>query len=455
MSSWFHTKHTPRSSDSSDVDLVQRYLDETPQSLRYAMRSVSLGSRSAYVLPKTVKQCIKNGHTDVELWCYVNPLKRMVVYDKSYRRETWVPIGRTQSIVIDFDDVAGISSCQEMASAMCARDVPLPSTIVQTGPNNFHALYLGHMGDWHIQKRLWLVSKWAQIPTPSSIQDDEFITAIEKSGICANYFQQGFAGHKIRVAGSVNKNHNINGNLWRCVSWFNKNYNNADEQYYREISMPRPNCAPCDNVVSIAAHKTIESTFNPFLYKDAIIAILEDTFPSGFEYIKICDLADMISNNMGWLMRDKYRIHQTSWAKEWGCSQPEVSEILKVMKSCGLLKQIDSGYKKGSYSKTYGAGEILKQSVHWYGGSVAHPEWVRWDEGTANYRMLYDIRYFFSIGLDKEEILKRLNERQAHRPFRKRRTNKDFLRAMNSHMEYVQSHAWQEYNADSKQMLSA
>jgi hypothetical protein len=281
-----------------------------------------------------------------------------------------------------------------------------------------------------------LAAKWAQVPTPEK-NNRQFSDDLRKSGVDPDYFAQGYQKHKVRVPGTINIKHMVGDQYWRCVGWSNPHYDIADEQYYNEIAQPRPNYVPEETVMSITINKPVANDYNPDTYREVVAATVQDALESGFQSIKIDDIVDMLVNNIGWLMSDEYRIHQVSWADKWGCTQYDVSRALKRLKACGILKQVSHSYKINGYSKTYGAGDTLREAIGWSGKALQQPEWVRWDDGTSNTRMLYDIRYFVSIGLSKEDVLIRLHERQAHRPKRKQRTTREFSKIVDSHLAYV------------------
>jgi hypothetical protein len=60
------------------------------------------------------------------------------------------------------------------------------------------------------------------------------------------------------------------------------------------------------------------------------------------------------------------------------------------------------------------------------------PDTLWREDGTSNQRMLYDIRYFVSLGLSDEDVIRRLHERQAHRISKKQRSTKDFIKCIAS-----------------------
>jgi hypothetical protein len=55
--------------------------------------------------------------------------------------------------------------------------------------------------------------------------------------------------------------------------------------------------------------------------------------------------------------------------------------------------------------------------------------------------MLYDVRYFVSLGLSDPDIIERLQEREAHRPTSKQRGVRQFIRTIYKCREYTQKHA--------------
>jgi len=367
-------------------------------------------------------------------------------------RESWEHNGKTQSFVIDYDDLKGINTIEDFLTVHIAKNMPLPYYVAQTGPNNFHSLYSGKYNEWPQKKILWLLYKWAGIEQPTNDYVELYNKFLE-SGIDTNYYSQHYGKHKIRIPGSINKNHiKEDGSFWQVVGWINNKYDNADKQYYEEIARPRPNFIPSENVVSISSKKAIPNKFKPDVFVDSIEAILKDLFPNGF-CVPIDKLSFKISSNIGWLIKNECKIVQKKWAEELGCKQFDISRIIKRLIEKDILSKVNDFYIKGQFPKTYGAGERLRESINWVGNALPHPEWVRWDEGTSNKRMLYDVRYFISIGLNNEEIIQRLHERQAHRPSKKTRSTNDFLRCINNVREWNRTHSGIE-NKDKDYALS-
>jgi hypothetical protein len=141
------------------------------------------------------------------------------------------------------------------------------------------------------------------------------------------------------------------------------------------------------------------------------------------------------------LIKGECKIVQEKWAEELGCKQFDISRIFKRLIEKEILIKVSDFYLKGQFPKTYGAGDRLRESINWVGSALPQPEWVRWDDGTSNQRMLYDVRYFISMGFDNEEIIRRLHERQANRPSQKLRSTRDFLKCINRVREWNRTHS--------------
>ena len=356
-------------------------------------------------------------------------------------RNTWEHNGKTQSFVIDYDHLTGINTIDDFIMVHVVRKMPLPYYISQTGPDCFHALYIGKQNEWPKEKRLWLLYKWAGIENPTT-DTVELYNRFLESGIDTNYYGQHYGKHKIRVPGSINSNHVMpDGSFWKVVGWQNPAYDNADKQYYEEMAVPRPNYIPSPVVESITAAKPVDKRYNPDFFVEPILAVLNDMFPDGMACATNEALAKMLSSGAGWLMSSGYRILQTKWAAEWGCTQSDVSRLLKRLIDKGILTKVNDDFCKNRYAKTYGAGEVLRSIIGGSCKTLQQPSWVRWDDGTSNQRMLYDVRYMVSIGLDNLEIIRQLNERQAHRPKRKLRSSSDFLICINKTREWNKTHA--------------
>lgn len=438
---WHQQSHTAHDYyNVMNTDSLNTFMNKTPHNrkVRFMMRSVQIGAVAPSVIKKTVLNGIKKGHVDVEVWCYANlmqPEKRD--NGNGYYKTVWVGGPWTQSFVIDFDNLQGVSSCEELVLSMRVKKMPLPFLIVHTGPNNFHAMYYGTRGQWPARKRAWIAAKWAQVPAPEQ-ETPEFLASLRSSGIDVSYFKQPYGGHKFRVPGTINPKYIQDGVYWTCESWSNQKYDNAEQEYYAEVGQPRPNYVPAENVQSITSvtSKPFFMKYNPDVHREAIRAMLDDRFPYGLDYIKLDDLENFICRNLGHLMKNDMRINQEISAAEWGCTQPDVSRLLKGLVAKGLLTKVSDSYKIKGWSKTYGAGDVLRNEVGCHGQPIAPPEWVRWDTGTSHYRMLYDVRYFVSLGMETEDIIVSLQERQAHRTSYKRRPVSEMLRLIKQCREF-------------------
>lgn len=440
---WYHKKAAAQLTSVIDANRVQSFVKDTSD-MRYHIRSVSTGIVSPSVGAKTILKAIENGHHDIELWVFVNPLYKTYTVDfRGAIRGAWEHNGRTQSFVIDYDNLVGIDNINDFKTAHKVKKMPMPFFISQTGPNSFHSLYLGKYGEWPESKRLWLLYKWAGI-TETISDKVELYNQLLESGIDTNYYVQGYGKHKMRVPGSINANHVMpDGSFWVVKGWLNTEYDSADKQYYEEVALPRPNFVPLENVVSITSEKPLHNTreYDKTLFVEPILAILNDLFPEGFACVKTIEIAKMLSSNVGWLVKNDCRVLQSRWAELFGCEQFDISRLLRRLIEKNILVKVDDNFCPNRFAKTYGAGDVLRDAIGWVGSSLPQPEWVRWDDGTSNQRMLYDIRYFVSTGMTNEEMIMLLHERQDHRPLRKKRPTSSFLTCIESTREWNRLHS--------------
>ena len=436
MKLWHNEKHAEQLTNLMDVGLVTDFLSSSPPEMRYRVHSLTFDKFSPYFKASTVQRAIRNGHVDIELWVWVNPLTKVTDSSSGFPTTDYQYNGKTQSWVLDLDEIEDVYSIANLRSTMRARGVPLPYYISQTGPNCFHCMYFGHYGDWSERKRRWIMERWAGIT--GELEKDQWCKLVIASGVDIQYsISQHFGKHAFRVPGTINKNHPINGGFWRCLGWRNPDYNTAHERYLAEVGVPRPENVPDENVEAIAT-PTHRPDFT--VYIQPVLELLEETFPKGFEVIKTGELAKMIANQANLLMKNTYRIHQVSWAKELCCSQPDISRLVKKLISMGILVKVSDSYSQGSYSKTYGAGPLLKPALGWLGMPLKTPDWVRWDDGTSNQRLLYDVRYFYSLGMPDHKILEQLQTRQAHRPLRKQRPAKELANCLRIYKNFLKKH---------------
>jgi hypothetical protein len=336
------------------------------------MHSVSTGHVSDNIQSKTVVAAVNNGHVDIELWMFVNPMCEVTRIDHyGQKRTVWDFNGKTQSFVVDFDNLVGIVSIEDLLTAMVAKNMPLPYYVSQTGPSNFHACYAGKFNSWPQQKIKWLLKKWANID--SECEDSvELYNRLLDSGIDTNYYSQHYGKHKIRVPGSINSNHkDENGKSWIVSGWRNPRYNIADTQYYEETAKPRPSHVPSDNVKSISLNKTVVKKFDSEPFIKPISAMIEDLLPNKITRIDKDKLSKAIANNVNFLVKNKCKITQTLWAEEIGCQQPDISRLLKTLVSKNILTKISDDYQIGEFAKTYGAGARLIDAIGWTGYSLA------------------------------------------------------------------------------------
>ena len=432
MKGWIHVKRKDNLINKIDSKKVVDFIDSSNK-LTYRVKSIKFDKYSPCVKPDTVKRAIRNGHEDIELWLHVNPVTKESYKDSyGFWRTRYSGNGKTQSWVLDLDNIEGVSNIGELRTTMAVRNVPIPYMIVQTSPNSFHCAYHGLMGDWPEKKRKWVIEKWCGCELNEHNMND----TCKENGVDLFYFNLSFTNHAIRVPGSINTNYKKDGKYWECISWKNDKYTSECTDYIDEKTKPQRVNIPDPNVVALPVPKFVPR-FDIFV--EPVTQLLEELIPKGFVHIKLDSLARLVANNAIFLAKGQCRIHQVTWAKKLECSQYDISRLVNRLTKLGILEKVDDSYKPGSYSKTYKAGEMLKRAIGETGRQIQPPDWVRWDDGTSHERLLYDVRYFCSQGLDDIDVLRKLNERQANRPSRKQRPNKELIQCVGKYRTYMRS----------------
>jgi hypothetical protein len=402
-------------------------------------RSVGIaGAISPHVKARSIRRALAHGHLDMELFAKANLLVKVPRWSELYRRTEYVyePSGQSQSWVLDLDHLGPIDTIEDLRATMAARDTPLPTIIVQTGPCSFHCFYKGKdSNSWPEDKRWWVVEKFSGWNDKSPETREIAAMAV---GVDLGYFNHPWFDHQFRVPGSLNSKYVIDGKMWVCRGWKNADWYDPHGQYLRERGKDNLIVPVSDSVVAgqFPTEKSVGWTFIV-----PITEVLTELYPSGLESVRIDKLAEMLAKSSGWLARNKCHIHQVTWATELGVAQVTVSRLLARLIRQGLLTKVDDTYERGARSKMYGAGDLLRPAIGYAGCPLEEPDWVRWDDGTSFERMLYDVRYFVSLGLSDPDIIERLQEREAHRPTSKQRGVRQFIRTIYKCREYTQKHA--------------
>lgn len=420
-SRWY--RHAAEGVDlTGDIDQIEQHvrLRDAVKGCRYHVHAPARGEWLAYASARTIRQAISNGHVDLEIWCYSNPMVSMVTKQRGRNgawqyRSVWVAAPNVSHWTMDVDD----SPCRteaEMDALLESRACPVPTQTIRTGPGRFHLHYMGSDGFWTRSQR-WLVA--ARAAGLASVPDslDEFKAALKKNGIDFQYLLTEPGKTKYRVPGSVNWNHSRHPVTGRITTPFvvtgtiNRNYSEQAvlAVLNQQAVVPTP-------VVQPRPTKS-DDRWKRYLprVRAAVASIVGDELVDG--------IAEMIASNATRLTRKDFRICQTRMASDLGISQPSASRLLRRLKRANVLTQEKNGvYSVGKRSKTYGAGSSLD-------GTLAFSTWKDepYEDGKTNEQIKTDIRALCYKGWTDEQIVAFCMDKQAARARSKWRPRSYFV----------------------------
>jgi hypothetical protein len=339
-------------------------------------------------------------------------------------RSKWIAVCE-RNMVLDLDDTCGFTTIDEVLELYKNKDLPLPNLITQTGPSNFHVLVLGVDNQWSsIHARVAYVSKlfdydYKKAPDMQHVRHD-----LMKLGVDYNYLCQGVAKHKIRLGGSINTNHVIDGRPFITKTWVNTEKS-----------------ARYENVISSESIEEIKKKFTPDP-KDYSWKNKEEPFKRmlttviGRKYAK--KYARFFCENLTLLRDGKLGIPQINLAERLGITQRCVSKHLQKMVTAGILKTDHQWEFKSSgrgKCKVYGIGFVTIHKI--FEGRVikkipdlSKPYNVN---GETNNRLMSDILRYLQYGVDESSIIKISLLKLRARPPAKRRTAADIKNIIRMH----------------------
>lgn len=414
------------------TDLLQKIEDsqvrDETKGFRFKCHVYSLSAQrhmSGMYAPKTLIRYIKNGHTDLGVWFFANPMEEKTVQAPWGWKKTWVAKVK-RNFVIDLDARCGMKSIEEVIAHFTKMGVPLPGMITQTGPQNFHLLIYGKTNQWvRILDRVALACKLASIDMKSAPDMQHVRLALQDKGFDYNYLCQDPGMHKIRLGGSINPNHiNDKNEPFITKSWINPDA-------HPELAIIS------DNPLKGKPRKKKEKK-KEYIWKSKVEPLRKILVPViGRRYA--LKYAKYLCKNMNFLRQGVLGITQTKLAEEIGISQRAVSKHLKRMITSGLLftdhEYVFSSKKGEGRCKVYKLGIVLLNKL--FDGYVLHEILdltKSYDtDGETNHRLLRDVKAYLYLGVDDDRIKKICLLKMEARPAHKKRTASDVQNVIDFH----------------------
>lgn len=418
-------------------EVMEDWLTKKVPGHKLVVHSRSTGNWSDAIQPRSLLRALSNGHLDVECWVYVNKVKQFstsrIGRDGRPQWDRFVAAYDTPTNwVMDMDDVPGVigATSEERIASLFRRITGFgafpPRTIVESSPGSFHLFYFGSKPgrEWTWERRLATAMRAAGIARKVRTEK-ELETALKAGGVDLGYLKQPMELAKFRLPGSVNVKKSMGsvdtskvvGNVV-AVGW-----NNPD---YRLPGVTELN--DMDLLVPAKLSKKIEKRPLPDSAWKRFMPELRAGL-TGFVKPEILDLlAEFLARNFNFLQKKKCRILQTFMAERLGVAQYTVSRLISEMKDQGWLIE-EKMYQRGKYAKTYSSGPLLKICFekalfagHQY--DLTEP----YTDGESNKHFLRDVRVAVRLGIDVEDLIQIVQEKQSMRLAHKQRSAKTIAR---------------------------
>lgn len=404
---------------------------------------------------RAVKQCIKNGHKDAEVWAYVNPFEKGTEKNSygQYRTVYNPKTPKDYYAVLDIDrafDFSNYASRFDMfQSMMTALGYP-KFLVVKTAPFRWHVLINFQKNIPTKEVLIKLVCNLTNLDYDLAMSlaiknTDEFQKYMKTVGIDAKYLTQHYSRHKIRVPGFINSNRIIKQTF--VTTEYDESYYTVKSNYkmdphdFADVDAwanselmddiwNKMNLNEMSEKEKKAEQKKIDKEFAKKLISNTThlnnlnnkhirqLSKLLKPYVKSKTFAFACYLAD----NSSRLKKGKLNICQTAMAEKLGLSQPQVSRILKKLCGGGFLEVKLGGYynfdetKGQKVTKTYGWGNVTQKVLE---NSHSEEKIVKnkkdellqpYIPGFSNDQFLQDIRNLFYLKIDEKDaalIIKR------------------------------------------------
>ena len=416
--------------------------------MRFSIQSRSTGNWSSYIKASTVKKALKNGHLDIEIYGFVNPLRRVAVTHNtpagSRTMSKWVASGPPRNWVLDIDDAPGITGdtpkarIHSLISKLDRFLCPLPVFICETSPFCYHLVYTGTSEcEWNSDARYALALRAAgcDVKVRTKQERDE---ALRRGGVDPAYLSQTIEQAKFRIPGSVNIKKSCGRidtssviDTVEICGWQNPDYKIPTRDQISELgSDTQPtrqnNLSKISRRLPDAAWQrfvpTIQMALEPMVRDDLLVL-----------------LSEFLSKNHNMLCQGRCRILQVYMAECLKVEQYMVSRILRRLNDWGFLA-MTSDYLQRKRARTYKAGPKLLALFEEVTSAGDRYDINRpYEDGAVNDHYLADIRYLTRIGASTQEVIEIITKKQYGRPRSKVRCAKQIEKAHLSWLDRIQN----------------
>lgn len=445
---WFNTKPIQVALEGNP-EVSSGWLDILTANfeMRFAIQSRSTGNWSSHIKSSTVKKALKNGHLDIEIYGFVNPLRRIAVSRQTPNGPrtiaSWVAYGPPRNWVLDMDNVSGITGeiPKDRIHSLIAKlerfNCPLPVFICETSPFCYHLVYTGTNDcEWNTDARYALALRAAgcEVKVRTKQERDD---ALRSGGVDPKYLSQNIESAKFRIPGSINitkscgriDTSSITDRIEIC-GWQNPNYKIPTKDQIVELgSTTQPkrqnNLSKISRPLPDGAWKrfmpTIQASLEPLIREDLLVK-----------------LSEFLSKNYNMLRQGRCRILQVYMADCLGVEQYLISRILRRLNKLGYLV-MTADYHQCKRARTYGAGPQLRTLFEEVTKAKSRHDINKpYVDGDVNDHYLADIRHLIRIGTPMDEVVQIIMKKQQGRSRDKVRSAKQIEQAYLSWFNKIQ-----------------
>ena len=376
----------------------------------------------SYLSATSILSGIKNGHTGVDCFFYVNLLRcHKKKIGKIWSSDHFLVSKDAKNIIVDIDNHPTATTIEELIDDLKSKGVIIPRYISQTSSRSFHLVYLGDRISLSQERVETLCAKIAGVEK-KPMQKREFHRLLRKGGVDPNSFLVGHESHKMRVPGSVNSKRDDG---WVVKGWSNENYLYNRTDFLEALGEVGIFYEEKKRHLRIA-----EKYENEFWRKDIpkIVMILVKVLPRK----TAAKTAEFFAKRFGWLKEDRCNIRGEDFADFMNWGQQYGAKILRKLTNFGIIKMVkdyihDPSNPSRSRARSYGLGDIVRSAFAKkeckkpkINLTIPYTAGQTWDQ------MSEDIRNCYGQGASESQIVNFvMKKQQITRSHRSQRPKKD------------------------------